>query len=334
MAYVLSMPTDWRHSADSLSHASAEGVHSARAALRELADHGYATLEKVRDESGEIRNRWVFRESPDAEIPNTVTPAPDCNSPNPVEPQSGKPPSGLPSPGETALSETIVDETTGAAATAAAPVPEIDSSKSTLITDGGVTASSVAVATVAAPPDDQSWLTEQLPLLDLRRAQQAATPLDKLDLWQIADVYHAFQIAKRVYPKDIKTARKGRPDLSVWKWFAEQVVSPRHRTWHELTNQWQASNASSRRVGAEESRSKAQPDNPTPNYDHGDWQAVLFELKHGKPPENPIGGLYDTELATLPWQTWDVVPRTMRALLCGNYLPGAVPPIPVHTTRR
>jgi hypothetical protein len=124
LAYVLSMPDTWRHSAKSLSHASPDGMSAIRCAMRELDVAGFATLQKVREKGGRVVNRWIFRESPSAEKlhpvkvpPSTensdpVEPSPSMRLPGPGGPDSGEPGLGGPGLGKPALLETTVSETT------------------------------------------------------------------------------------------------------------------------------------------------------------------------------------------------------------------------------
>lgn len=130
LAYILSRPADWQHSAESLSNASREGLHAIRGALRELVAAGHARLESRRGPDGMVRNGWFFTEAPSAVNQHPVTPspdtekphsAPDADLPRPVkpalgepafgQPHSGQPGFGKPAPYETTVGETTVDET-------------------------------------------------------------------------------------------------------------------------------------------------------------------------------------------------------------------------------
>lgn len=64
LAYVLSQPPEWNHSADRLAEASTEGEKAIVSALKELEALGYSWLEKSRDQRGTVRNRRRFRETP------------------------------------------------------------------------------------------------------------------------------------------------------------------------------------------------------------------------------------------------------------------------------
>ena len=131
LAYVLSMPADWRHSAESLSSQSGEGLHAVRAALRELRNGGYARLETIRGAGGKIGSTWHFSESPSAEKPHSVKcspgiekprSAPGVDLPNAVKPGFGKPDAGQPDAGQpdagkpapyiTTIDQTTIDQTT------------------------------------------------------------------------------------------------------------------------------------------------------------------------------------------------------------------------------
>ena len=63
LAYVLSMPLDWRHSADDLANKK-ERKHAVRSALKDLVAAGHARLVTVRESDGTVRNRWAFSEAP------------------------------------------------------------------------------------------------------------------------------------------------------------------------------------------------------------------------------------------------------------------------------
>ncbi len=209
------------------------------------------------------------------------------------------------------------------AATAAPSTTEITNSK---IPVEDIGAFPPARGAGFAPLSDQQWLSEQLSVTDLYAARKAAPQLATLDLYQVADLYHEFQLTKRAYiDKDVRKARKDRPDLTPWKWFAEQMGSPRDKRWRYLAARWDSVNAVPiQRESIEASRNASQPANLTPNTVGADWQLTLYNLTHGHPPEM-IHMLYDTEVATLPWQTWDAMPAWMRAIFCGNYLAGATP---------
>jgi len=141
----------------------------------------------------------------------------------------------------------------------------------------------------------------------------------KLDLWQIADVYHPFQMSKRDYPIDIKDGRKDRPNLEPHAWFKEQVQSRKVAAWKHMVAQWNMSNDATKSFHFD-IREKAQPEN---RRESDSWQVRLHELKEGR--LNEVDFLYDDELKALPYPTWEKIPRWLKAMLHGNYLPGALP---------
>jgi hypothetical protein len=115
LAYVLSMPKDFVHSAERLAKRSLDGVSATRSALRELQTAGYAKLSRFRKDDGTFGNRWEFRESPSRENLHSVNPspgsekpqsAPSAGKPTPGEPGFGQPHSGQPGPGKPAPLET------------------------------------------------------------------------------------------------------------------------------------------------------------------------------------------------------------------------------------
>jgi hypothetical protein len=113
LAYILSKPQDWTHSAERLAN-KVEGKHAIRAALRELETFGFARLDKERGAGGQLINRWFFSEAPASIAPDTEKPhpAPDTVLPGAGQPDSGQPDSGAPGSGGTALFETTVGQTT------------------------------------------------------------------------------------------------------------------------------------------------------------------------------------------------------------------------------
>lgn len=122
LAYVISRPADWQHSAESLSNASSEGMHAIRGALRELVSAGHACLVARRGPDGTVRNGWFFTEAPSAinqhpvtHSPDTEKPhsAPDTDLPRPVKPTPGEPESGQPHSGKPALYETKEEKRKG-----------------------------------------------------------------------------------------------------------------------------------------------------------------------------------------------------------------------------
>jgi hypothetical protein len=120
LAYVLSMPKDFVHSAERLAKRSPDGVSATRSALRELQTAGYAKLSRFRKDDGTFGNRWEFRESPSREnlhsvgsSPSSEKPhsAPSVGFPTPGEPGFGQPHFGQPGFGFPALLERTIVET-------------------------------------------------------------------------------------------------------------------------------------------------------------------------------------------------------------------------------
>ena len=110
LAYVLSKPTTWEHSAESLAAASTEGVEAIRSALRELERFGFAEFRKLRIEGGRFKSVRLFREAPDRDLPDPVNPSPV--EPDPVKPAPGKTEVGPAEAGKSRLSESTVSENT------------------------------------------------------------------------------------------------------------------------------------------------------------------------------------------------------------------------------
>ena len=54
LAYLLTLPNDWVVVVSELGNRFKDGRYAIAAALRELRDHGHATLEVVRDAQGRI----------------------------------------------------------------------------------------------------------------------------------------------------------------------------------------------------------------------------------------------------------------------------------------
>lgn len=98
LAYVLSKPTTWEHSAESLAAASTEGVEAIRSALRELERLGFAEFKKLRIDRGRFKSVRLFRESPGSNLPDPAQPDPE--KPNPVNPRPAQPDSEKPTPSE------------------------------------------------------------------------------------------------------------------------------------------------------------------------------------------------------------------------------------------
>jgi hypothetical protein len=66
LAYVLSMPDNWRTSADTLARQGLEGRDAIRAAINELIRAGYARRVKAQDERGRYTTELHFYDTPKA----------------------------------------------------------------------------------------------------------------------------------------------------------------------------------------------------------------------------------------------------------------------------
>ena len=112
LAFVLSMPADWRHSAESLSNPH-ERKHAIRAAIKELVTAGHARLVKDRMPDGRVRHRWQFSELPDLRQPSSdfQHSAPSSGFQHSA-PSSDLPATAQPSDGGPALFKTTIDQTT------------------------------------------------------------------------------------------------------------------------------------------------------------------------------------------------------------------------------
>lgn len=86
LAYLLSKPADWQIVSEDLIKRSRDGRDAIQAAMKELRDFGYATLETVKTETGVAGKRWTVRELP--EILKTGFPV-NHDPENRVSPQSG-----------------------------------------------------------------------------------------------------------------------------------------------------------------------------------------------------------------------------------------------------
>lgn len=64
---LLSMPDNWRTSAEELARHSPDGLHAVRAGLRELEAVGYIRRQKLRDDLGRIRTVTTVFDSPSPE---------------------------------------------------------------------------------------------------------------------------------------------------------------------------------------------------------------------------------------------------------------------------
>ena len=107
LVYVLSMPTDWAHSAERLANVSPDGKDSIRGALRELAKFGYAELRREKSKRGSMVNAWYLYESPRAINPEALGSVKESGFKG-----AGEPDSGRPALGGMALLETMVGKTT------------------------------------------------------------------------------------------------------------------------------------------------------------------------------------------------------------------------------
>lgn len=66
LAYVLSMPDNWRTSADTLARQGLEGRDAIRAAINELIRAGYARRVKAQDDRGRYTTELHFYDTPKA----------------------------------------------------------------------------------------------------------------------------------------------------------------------------------------------------------------------------------------------------------------------------
>ena len=112
LAYVLSRPDSWTHSADRLSAASCDGVDAIRGALRELEAAGYAELRRVRSSRGSVVHRWYFNETPSAKNPDSLGASKTRDLKDTVEKPDGEKAHGFKGDGGVALSETTEGDTT------------------------------------------------------------------------------------------------------------------------------------------------------------------------------------------------------------------------------
>lgn len=64
LAFLLSMPDNWRTNSDHLQHCGPDGRDSVRAGLRELEAAGYLERRKVRSESGRWSSETVVYDRP------------------------------------------------------------------------------------------------------------------------------------------------------------------------------------------------------------------------------------------------------------------------------
>ena len=64
LAYILSMPDNWRTSADLLARQGREGRDAIRTAINELISHGYARRTKARNEDGTFSSELHFHDYP------------------------------------------------------------------------------------------------------------------------------------------------------------------------------------------------------------------------------------------------------------------------------
>ncbi len=109
LAFVLSKPTDWIHSAEKLSSLSPDGEDAVKSALRELATLLYLDRRTVRDQSGKLRTTLHFSEEPKAKNPPSVE-GENRQGQNrqSVNRPPGQPPPGQPTAGKAPSLETTV----------------------------------------------------------------------------------------------------------------------------------------------------------------------------------------------------------------------------------
>ena len=70
MSKVLSLPDDWKYSVKGLAAYCRDGYESVRTGLSELEAEGYLVRRQIRNDRGRILcTEYIFRESPDMEIP-------------------------------------------------------------------------------------------------------------------------------------------------------------------------------------------------------------------------------------------------------------------------
>lgn len=70
MSKVLSLPDDWKYSVKGLAAYCRDGYESVRTGLSELEAEGYLVRRQIRNDMGQILcTEYIFRESPDMEIP-------------------------------------------------------------------------------------------------------------------------------------------------------------------------------------------------------------------------------------------------------------------------
>lgn len=97
MAYLLSLPADWKIRLAEVQRHSTDGMSGLRSAIQELIDSGYVRSSQERDNSG----KWTTFVYEIIEVPS-----PRCDFP-----QAGKPEAGLPEAGNRTLSNTQIDNT-------------------------------------------------------------------------------------------------------------------------------------------------------------------------------------------------------------------------------
>jgi hypothetical protein len=65
LAYLLTLPDNWVVVVSELGNRFPDGRYAIAAALKELRDHGHATLEPVRDKDGRMAGKeWHIHERP------------------------------------------------------------------------------------------------------------------------------------------------------------------------------------------------------------------------------------------------------------------------------
>ncbi|WP_017728534.1 DnaD domain protein [Halalkalibacterium ligniniphilum] len=90
LAYMLSMPDNWRFYREELATHAKDGVDSVKSALKELGERGYLKRVRKNDENGKIYWETIVYEIPQED-------SPPVEKPPMVQPQVGKPPVEKPS---------------------------------------------------------------------------------------------------------------------------------------------------------------------------------------------------------------------------------------------
>jgi hypothetical protein len=112
LAFVLSKPINWEHSAKKLASVSTEGEDAIKGALSELVALSYLVRRTSRDARGQMRTTLYFSEQPKAINPPSVEEEHrQGQSRHSVNRPLGKPQLGQPAPGLSPSLETTVLET-------------------------------------------------------------------------------------------------------------------------------------------------------------------------------------------------------------------------------